>query len=341
MAGAVVRSAIGLAETGLVPDALVRAGIRHLIRHRLRRENARADEQRAILLRELRSAPIATATDTANEQHYEVPVEFFARVLGPRLKYSACYWDGGVRTLAEAETAMLDLAVRRAGIEDGMRVLDLGCGWGSFTLYAAERFPRCRFLAVSNSASQQSFISRRARALGLRNVDNRKVDVNSARLDGPFDRTVSIEMFEHVRNHAALLARIAEWLDPAGRLFVHIFCHRRLMYPFETREAGDWMARHFFTGGLMPARDTLRHFQEHLAIRRSWEVSGEHYRRTARAWLDNLDADRASASAALGAGTDPVALQRWRLFFMACEELFGWNGGREWHVAHYLFDKRA
>ena len=341
MAGRAVRSAIGLAEAGLVPDVLVRAGIRRLIRQRLRRENARAGERRATLLRELRTGPVATAADAANEQHYEVPVDFFRLVLGPKLKYSACYWEGGVRTLAEAETAMLDLVVRRAGIEDGMRVLDLGCGWGSLALHAAERFPRCRFLAVSNSGAQQSFIARRARELGLGNVENRKADVNSARLDGPFDRVLSIEMFEHVRNHAELLARIARWLAPGGQLFVHMFCHRRLMYPFEARGSGDWMARHFFTGGLMPARDTLCNFRDHLAVRRSWEISGEHYRRTARAWLDNLDADRAAAAAALGAGADRVALQRWRLFFMACEELFGWNGGREWHVAHYLLGRRA
>lgn len=336
-----MRSAIKLAEARFVPDVLIRMGIRHLIRQRLRQENARAGERYATLLRELRASPIATAADAANEQHYEVPVDFFARVLGPRLKYSACHWDIGIRTLAEAETAMLDLAIRRAGIEDGMRVLDLGCGWGSFTLYAAERFPRCRFLAVSNSASQQSFIAERVRAIGLDNVESRRADVNSANLDGPFDRVLSIEMFEHVRNYAVLLSRIAEWLTPAGQLFVHIFCHRRLMYPFETRGSGNWMGRHFFTGGLMPARDTLFHFQEHLAIRRSWQLSGDHYRRTARAWLDNLDADHAGAAAALGADADRVAVQRWRLFFMACEELFGWNGGREWLVGHFLFEKRV
>lgn len=341
MARDILKSAIALAEGGLVPDALIRVGIRHLVRQRLRRENARAGEGYATLLRELRASPVALATEAANEQHYEVPVDFFARVLGPKLKYSACYWDGGIRTLAEAETAMLDLAIRRAGIEDGMRVLDLGCGWGSFTLYAAERFPRCRFLAVSNSGAQQSFIAERAYAMGLDNVENRKADVNSANLDGPFDRVVSIEMFEHVRNHAVLLSRIAEWLAPAGQLFVHIFCHRRLMYPFETRGSGDWMGRRFFTGGLMPAKDTLYNFQEHMAVRRSWEISGEHYRRTARAWLDNLDADSAAAAAALGADADRAALQRWRLFFMACEELFGFNGGREWLVAHYLFDRRV
>lgn len=341
MAGNAVTAAIVLAERGLVPDALIRVGVRRLIRQRLRQENARAEERYATLLRQLRNSPVAPAADVANEQHYEVPVDFFRQVLGPKLKYSACYWGGGVRTLAEAETAMLDIAIERAGIEDGMRVLDLGCGWGSLALYAAARFPRCRFLAVSNSAAQQSFIAERARALGLGNVENRKADVNAADLAGPFDRVVSVEMFEHVRNYAVLLSRVADWLAPDGQLFVHIFCHRRLMYPFETEGSGNWMGRRFFTGGLMPAKDTLCNFQEHLAVRRSWEISGEHYRRTARAWLDNLDADRGAATAALGAHEDRAALQRWRLFFMACEELFGWNGGREWLVGHYLFDKRS
>ena len=332
--------AVELAETGRLPDAVVRLGIRHLIRQRLRKENAHARERYRGLLEELRGAPIALAADVANEQHYEVPPAFFRLTLGPRLKYSACYWGEGVRTLAEAETAMLELTLARAGIEDGMRVVDLGCGWGAFTLFAATRFPRSEFLAVSNSRTQQSHIAERARALGLDNVQTHKADVNSLALEGGFDRVVCVEMFEHVRNHAALLERISRWLTPTGRLFVHVFCHHRLMYPFETDGGHDWMGRNFFTGGLMPAMDTLLNFQDHLAVARTWQISGGHYQRTARAWLANLDAHRHAAAQALGADEDPRRLGRWRLFFMACEELFGWNGGREWLVCHYLFEHR-
>ena len=333
--------AVELAEAGRLPDAVVRLGIRHLIRQRLREENAHAAARYPELLEELRSAPIALATDAANEQHYEVPPAFFRLTLGPRLKYSACYWGEGVRTLAEAETAMLELTLARAGVEDGMRVLDLGCGWGALTLFAAARFPRSEFLAVSNSRAQQSHIAGQARLLGLTNVKTHRADVNTLALEGTYDRVVCVEMFEHLRNHAALLKRISRWLKPTGRLFVHIFCHQRLMYPFETAGEGNWMGRNFFTGGLMPAKDTLQNFQDDLAIRRTWQVSGEHYRRTARAWLANLDARRHAAADALCANRDPRVLGRWRLFFMACEELFGWNDGREWFVCHYLFEQRT
>ena len=333
--------AVDLAEAGRLPDAVVRLGIRRLIRQRLRDENAHAAERYRDLLEELRRAPIALAADVANEQHYEVPPAFFRLTLGPRLKYSACYWDEGVGTLAGAETAMLELTLARAGIEDGMRVVDLGCGWGAFTLFAAPRLPRAQFLAVSNSRAQQSHIAERARALGLDNVQTHRADVNTLKLDGRYDRVVSVEMFEHVRNHAVLLERISRWLTPTGRLFVHVFCHQRLMYPFESAGAGNWMGRNFFTGGLMPAKDTLLHFQDHLMVRRTWQISGDHYRRTARAWLDNLDAHRHAAADALDAAGDPRVLGRWRLFFMACEELFGWNGGNEWLVCHYLFEPRA
>lgn len=331
--------AVELAEAGRLPDAVLRLGIRHLIRRRLREENAHATARYRELLEELRNAPIALATDAANEQHYEVSPAFFRLTLGPRLKYSACYWGEGVGTLAEAETAMLELTLARAGIEDGMRVLDLGCGWGAFTLFAAARFPGSEFLAVSNSEGQQAHIAEQARALGLANVRTHRADVNALQLEDSFDRVVCVEMFEHVRNHAALLARVSRWLKPTGRLFVHIFCHQRLMYPFETTGAGDWMGRNFFTGGLMPAKDTLHNFQDHLAIRRTWQISGDHYRRTARAWLANLDAHRHAVADVLGADDDPRILGRWRLFFMACEELFGWNRGREWLVCHYLFEQ--
>ncbi len=343
-----VKTWIELAERGLAPDGLIRFGARHLIAGRLREEHRddpeRASERQAELLATLRTAPVAVETAAANRQHYEVPAEFFRLVLGPWLKYSAGYWPGGVHTLADAETAMLELYARRAGLEDGMGVLDLGCGWGSFALWASARYPRSHILAVSNSASQKAFIDARARTLGLGNVTVRTADVNVLDLDERFDRVISVEMFEHVRNHAALLGRIHDWLVPGGKLFVHIFCHRHLLYPFALEGEGNWLGRHFFTGGLMPARDTLLHFQDRLRIERRWELSGAHYRKTARAWLDNVDENRSAAAGALG-GVDGRAgrraVQRWRMFFMACEELFGWRGGGEWLLAHYLFGRRG
>lgn len=355
-----------LAETGFVPDALLRLGIRMHLRERLRQEGAcpggrvcrclrncpddpgRREARRRRTLCALREGPVAEHPESANAQHYEAPPEFFRQVLGPLMKYSACYWPPGTSSLAEAERRMLELCAERAGLADGMRVLDLGCGWGSFALWAARRYPNSRIVAVSNSASQGRHIAECARRQGRANVEVLTRDVNDLGLRRRFDRVVSIEMFEHVRNYRELMRRIAAWLAPEGRLFVHIFCHRFLAYPFEDEGGGNWMARNFFTGGVMPARDTLGRFGEHLELEASWDVGGEHYRRTARAWLDNLDANRCAAASALAAAAgertvsaDRRALQRWRMFFMACEELFGWRGGREWQVGHFLFRRAA
>ena len=330
---------IRLAEAGWLPDSAVRAGIRRLLRRRLRDEAEHQDARRRALLDELRRGPIAPRPELANAQHYEVPAAFFRAVLGPRLKYSACYWPSSVTDLAAAERAMLELCATRAGLENGMRILDLGCGWGAFALWAARRYPSSRVLAVSNSAAQRTFIEARAREAGLDNVDACAADVNDWTPSGRFDRVVSIEMFEHMRNYQALLDRIAGWLAPGGRLFVHLFCHRSLMYRFESTGSDDWMGRLFFSEGLMPAQDTLAQFQSPLRLERQWLLDGRHYRNTVRAWLGNLDADPAAAAAAL-AGADAagagVLLQRWRIFFMACEEMFGFAGGTEWQVGHYL-----
>jgi cyclopropane-fatty-acyl-phospholipid synthase len=297
---------------------------------------------------------VAVATDAANEQHYEVPAELFRLTLGERLKYSACFWPPGVGTLDEAECRMLDLTVRRAGIENGDRVLELGCGWGSLTLWMAERFPACRVTAVSNSASQRAFIEERCRERGLFNVEVITADVNHLDLEETFDRAVSIEMFEHVRNHPALFERIADWLRPGGTLFVHVFCHRRFPYLFEADEpdaggaangsgAGDWMARTFFTGGIMPSPELLLRCQDDLTVRRQWLLDGRHYERTARAWLENLDRNREAARRVLagvhGQGAEADRwLQRWRIFYLAVAELFGYRRGREWMVCHTLFE---
>lgn len=338
---------IDLAEQGRLPDWLVRLGIRRLIADRLRQEARGGIEQQAkrfwSLLASLRASAIALSPEIANQQHYEEPPEFFAEVLGPRLKYSASLWAEGIHNLAEAEERMLETYAQRAQLADGMRLLDLGCGWGSFALWAAEKYPNSEVLAVSNSHNQRRWIHACAKHKGITNLTCMTQDVNSLKLAEQFDRIVSIEMFEHMRNYAELLSRISSWLRPDGKLFVHIFCHRHLMYPFETEGAGNWMGRNFFTGGLMPSRETLCFFQDHLRLERRWDLSGTHYARTARAWLDRLDANHQAASAALeahGQGRAPRGLSAWRLFFMACEELFGWNGGNEWLVGHFLFAPR-
>jgi cyclopropane-fatty-acyl-phospholipid synthase len=340
---------VNLAESGRIPDSLVRAGIRRLVGMRLREESdgdpqVRDDNCRR-LLAQLSSSRIALATDEANAQHYEVPADFFRLVLGRHLKYSSGYWDGGAGNLDDAEHAMLALYAERAQLANGQRVLDLGCGWGSFTLWAAQRYPQSAFTAVSNSSGQRAFIEEQARNRGLTNIRVLTSDVNDLAFEERFDRIVSVEMFEHVRNYAVLLQRIASWLDDDGRLFVHIFCHRNLLYPFETEGDANWMGRYFFTGGLMPAADTLLFFQDDLRVLTRWTVSGTNYRNTARAWLENLDNNRNAVAAALepayGATELQRWVQRWRMFFMACEELFGYRNGTEWLVCHYLFDKRG
>lgn len=325
--------AIGLAERGLVPLAGLRLGVRKLLAQRL--ASVERGPSVASFAEELRRSPVALTPDKANEQHYELPAGFFQTVLGPHLKYSGAYWPDGVETLGAAETAMLDLTVRRAGIEDRQSVLELGCGWGSLTLNIARRFPRARITAVSNSDSQRRFIEARAPA----NVRVITADINHLELDERFDRVVSVEMFEHIRNYRELLGRIRTWMEEDGKLFVHIFCHHAHAYPFETEGAGNWMGRHFFTGGLMPSFDLLSHFDEDLAIESSWAVNGTHYERTARAWRENLEARRRSVMPILRATYGPDAprwFHRWRLFFLACEELFGYRGGAEWLVGHYL-----
>ena len=339
---------IDWAESGKLPDALIRLGIRRLLRRRLGKEfyrDTQKQSQRAqSLIEELRGSPIAIETDAANEQHYEVPAAFYQLALGQRLKYSSGYWPTGVNDLDAAEVAMLKASCDHAELANGQRILELGCGWGSLTLWMAAEYPDSRITAVSNSASQRAHIESRAAELGLDNVQVITCDVNELELKERYDRVVSVEMFEHVRNYRVLMSRIAGWLRPGGKLFVHIFCHRYLLYPFETEGEGNWMGRYFFTGGLMPAADTLLHFQDHLALEERKLYSGRHYARTARAWLDNMDARKESVAEVMASAYGEESerwQQRWRMFFMACEEVFAYDDGNAWMVAHYRFQRRA
>ncbi len=335
--------AIELAERRVVPDPLVRVGMRRLLSQRLRDERAndarRQGQGVQAFVREMESEPVAVATLDANEQHYELPAEFFAAVLGPNLKYSSCLWTDGADTLAEAEERMLTLSCERAGIEDGMDVLDLGCGWGSLSLWIARNFPKCRTLAVSNSRSQAAFIHQRCASEGYSGVEVVTADMNDFSTDRRFDRVVSVEMFEHMRNWAKLFERVAGWLRPDGAFFQHVFCHQRYAYLYSDDGAGDWMARHFFTGGIMPSVNLPRRFGHHLEVVDQWRVSGIHYSRTLEAWLGAMDQNRAELLPLFSEtyGTDARRwFARWRMFFMACSELFRYRGGSEWFVAHTL-----
>jgi cyclopropane-fatty-acyl-phospholipid synthase len=340
---------MALVERGLVPAPVIRMGIRGLLRRRLREEGRGDPAAREAALRafveELRASPVALHAAAANAQHYEVPPAFFEAVLGRRLKYSSCLYPAGRASLDDAEEAMLALTAERAGLADGQEVLELGCGWGSLTLWMAERFPRSRIAAVSNSAPQREFILARARERGLRNLEVVTADMNGFDTPRRFDRVVSVEMFEHMRNYEVLLRRIAGWLRPGGRLFVHVFCHREHAYFFGTEREDDWMGRHFFTGGIMPSEDLLPRFRRDMVLEERWRVDGGHYARTAEDWLRNLEGRRREALAALASAGAPegprVLYHRWRVFFMACAELFAFRGGTEWFVAHYRFRRRA
>lgn len=337
-----------LLEKNFFPEWLIRLRIQSLLRLRLRQENhGSASENMSHKLKyiqTLKDSPIALHTDAANEQHYEVPAEFFQYVMGPRMKYSSGYWPSPNTTFPESEEAMLELYIERSELENGMDVLDLGCGWGSLSLYIAEKFPKCKIVGVSNSSSQREFILQKASEKGFKNIQIITQDMNHFRINKKFDRILSIEMLEHMRNYQLLFHRLTGMLKPKGKVFIHIFTHKEFAYPFEVKDETDWMAKYFFTGGQMPSDDLLLYFQDDFLIENHWIVNGTHYAKTSRAWLENLKKNKEKVMPILektyGKESALKMFVYWKVFFMACEELFGFNNGNEWFVSHYLFTNR-
>ncbi len=342
-----------LLEKNLIPDFLIRIGIRNLLRQRLKDENKGTPEAQKkhllALIEELKGSAIGVDTRSANEQHYEVPTEFYQLCLGKHLKYSSCFYKEGVTSLDIAERDMLELTCERAELKDGMDILELGCGWGSLSLYMAQKFPKSNITSVSNSRTQKVFIDNEAKKRGLFNLTIITADMNVFSTDKKFDRVVSVEMFEHMRNYRELMKRISSWLkenspEGAGKLFVHIFTHKEYAYKFEVKDESDWMSKFFFTGGIMPSNDLLFHFNEHLAKEDFWVVNGINYSKTAEDWLRNMDSNKEKVmdifEKTYGKENALKWFVYWRIFFMACSELWKFNQGNEWMVCHYLFSKK-
>lgn len=337
-----------LLEKNLIPDFLVRWGIRRLLSRRLRDEDRGSLEKNRESLQQyiehLKQSPVAVHTKDANEQHYEVPTPFYQYCLGKRLKYSGGYWPSGINTLDESEDAMLDLSCRRAELKDGHSVLDLGCGWGSLTLYIAEKYPNCKVTSVSNSRTQKEYIDSVCKTKGFSNVTVITKDMNEFTIDAKFDRLMSVEMLEHMKNYEVLFQRFAGFMKPDALFFVHIFTHKEFAYAFEVKDETDWMSKYFFTGGQMPSDDLFLYFQKDLLIENHWRVNGLHYHKTSEAWLSGMDANREKIipifEATYGKENALKWWVYWRVFYMACAELWGYNGGEEWVVSHYLFRKR-
>jgi cyclopropane-fatty-acyl-phospholipid synthase len=337
-----------LIENDRVPDVLLRQGIRKLLKQRLRDENkgsVEAQQQHMMqLVRELESSPIALNTGEANEQHYEVPTQFYQYCLGKHLKYSSGYWKPGVTDIDTSERDMLELTCQRAQLADGQQVLELGCGWGSLSLFMAARYPGSTFTVVSNSRTQKVYIDEQAKQRGISNLTVITADMNIFTIEQKFDRVMSVEMFEHMRNYRKLLEKVAGFLKPEGKLFVHIFTHKEYAYKFEVKDDTDWMSKYFFTGGIMPSDHLLLYFNDHFKISEHWRVSGTHYQKTSEAWLQNMDRHKKQIiplfEETYGKENTLKWWVYWRLFFMACAELWGFNNGNEWMISHYLFDKK-
>ncbi len=336
-------NALTLAENGWLPYWLIRFGIRQRLQKKLEEEAQDKERKQQEIIKILSEAPVAQNTEEANEQHYELPPEFFTTVLGDRLKYSCALWDNDCKSLNDAEIKGLQQVAQRAQLEDGQDVLELGCGWGSFTLWAAENYPNSNFTAVSNSKPQGNFIRSQAKERGLNNITVHTADMNEFQPGATFDRIVSIEMFEHMRNYDVLMERISNWLRDSGLLFVHIFTHKDYAYTYNAENEDEWMARYFFTGGVMPSHSLLTQFDRHLKVDKAWKVNGEHYSKTLEAWLDKFNENeghvRELFNQCYGEKTANQWMWRWRLFFLACSELFVFKNGQEWGVSHYIFKK--
>ena len=332
-----IAAATAAVERLPLPDAVTLAGVRFLVGRTGRKLSTQRDAEEAFA-RAMGLFPIAIHTDDANAQHYEVPVSFFDLCLGPRRKYSCCYYERPDTTLAEAEEAALAMTCEHAGLADNQDILELGCGWGSLSLYMAARYPGSRITAVSNSHGQRKHIEALAATQGLSNLRVITSDMNDFQAEGRFDRAVSVEMFEHMSNWEALLARVKSWLKPEGRLFIHIFTHDRASYRFDHADKADWIAQHFFTGGIMPSHGLIRHFPQLFAVEEEWRWSGTHYARTAFDWLAQFDANRPEIASIFDRtyGADARLWERrWRLFFLATAGLFGHQQGKPWAVSHY------
>ena len=342
-----INALISMAESGALPDFLIKKGIAHLCKERLRWAKKMASEALEVhnqdWVKQLKNSPIALVPEKANEQHYEVPPEFFLKTLGENLKYSCGYWENGAKNLNDSEIKMLDMYLSRAELKDGFDILELGCGWGSLTLYMAKKYPNSNITAISNSNDQRKFIQAECNKLNIENINVITCDMNDFTIDKKFDRVISIEMFEHMRNYKELLRRVATFMKDGAKLFVHIFSHKTMVYPYEDRGPSDWMAREFFSGGLMPSHDLLSHFQDDLKLETSWKINGVNYKKTSYAWLNKMDANKNDVidifKSTYGADVAIIWYNRWRIFFMACGEMFGLKNGEEWGVSHYLFRK--
>ena len=338
-----------LLEENKIPDFLIRIGIRRLLKQRLADEtkgNTQVQQEHLMkLIEELKNSPIAVNTAEANEQHYEVPTDFYKYCLGKHLKYSSGFWKDGVDDIDTSEKDMLELTCERAELENGQTVLELGCGWGSLSLFMASKFPLSNFTVVSNSRTQKIYIDEQAKLRGITNLEVLTININNFNINKTFDRVVSVEMFEHMRNYEKLMKLVADVLKPDGKLFVHIFTHKKYTYKFEVIDNTDWMSKYFFTGGIMPSDNLLLYFNKELFIQNHWHVNGKHYSKTSEAWLKNMDLHKKEIMPLFEQtyGKDQALKWwvYWRIFYMACAELWGYNNGEEWMVSHYLFNKKA
>lgn len=348
-----------LIAAGRLPDFLLRLGVRKLVKKRDKKQSKLAVEAlsayRSNFIADLKSQPIAVETEAANEQHYELPSEFFEKILGRNLKYSCCLWQDElnykkllkshnlIEKLDQAETEMLKLTVKRAAIKNGQNILDLGSGWGSLSFYMAQKFPDSRIIALSNSKLQIDYINQKAASNKITNLKALKADINHFNTPAKFDRVVSVEMFEHMRNYQKLLKKISGFLTPEGKLFVHIFSHKFYPFTYQNNKSTDWMARYFFSGGTMPSQDLLHYFLEDLSLEKQWAVSGSHYQKTLEVWLKIMDQSRESIYPILEEtyGRDQAEKwwNYWRLFFISSAEFFGYKKGNQWFISHYLFKK--